>query len=476
MRTSIPLLAAAVVASVPASGAAAQAGGPDLLITGATVVDVRSGALLPNRTIAIRGDSILSVTTARPAGGARAARVIDARGKFVIPGLSDMHVHFGGGAALVEENRNLLPLYVAHGVTTVRDAAADLSGSVIAWRDSIARGLLLGPRIFTSGPKLEGINSVWPGDLEVGSRREVDAALDSLAALRVDFVKLTDNTLRPELFLYALGRIRARGLKSSAHVPQPVAVRDAVAAGLGSIEHMAYAIRAGSPREAERSRARAEGRGLTSAPAEDAIAGYDEATAVATYRLMARRGTAITPTLTISRTLAYLDREDHAADAYLQYIGRGLRETYRGRVERAARDDSAAVARRHRVYEFSSAKLPLLQRAGVLILAGTDAGFLNSYVYPGVGLHQELELLVAAGLSPLQALRAATINGARFLGRGARAGTVERGRGADLVILDRDPLRDVRATRAIHAVVLRGAYLDRAALDALLADAKRAVR
>lgn len=108
----------------------------------------------------------------------------------------------------------------------------------------------------------------------------------------------------------------------------------------------------------------------------------------------------------------------------------------------------------------------------MLILAGTDAGFLNSYDYPGIGLHQEIELLVAAGLSPLEALQAATINGARFLNREARAGTLERGKVADLVILDRDPLRDIRATRAIHAVVLKGSYLDRAALDGLLRDVK----
>jgi imidazolonepropionase-like amidohydrolase len=469
------LLAALLSAGLPVTTASAQERPADLLIRGATVVDVRSGELLPERTIAIRNDTILSVTESHGAVRPAARRVVDGRGKFVIPGLSDMHVHFGGGPALVAENRNLLPLYVAHGVTVVRDAAADLSGSVIAWRDSVALGHLQGPTIFTSGPKLEEINSVWPGDLEVGSRAEVDAALDSLQALRVDFVKLTDNTLDPALFLYALGEIRKRRLRSSAHVPQPVAVRDAVEAGLGSVEHMSYAIKAGSPREAELSQARAAGRIPPRVPPEDAIARFDSATAMTTYRLMARRGTAITPTLLISRTLAYLDQDDHRTDAYLQYIGRGLRATYRGRVERAARDDSAAVARRHRVYEFSGAKLPLLQRAGVLILAGTDAGFLNSYVYPGVGLHQEPELLVAAGLSPLEALQAATINGARFLGREGRAGTVERGRVADLIMLDRDPLRDIRATRAIHAVVLRGAYLDRAALDGMLRNVRRAV-
>ena len=104
-------------------------------------------------------------------------------------------MHFGGGEALIDENRNLLPLYLAHGITTVRDAAGDLSPSVLEWRGQVAAGTLLGPTIYTSGPKLEGIDSIWPGDLEVGSEAEVRAALDQLQAMRVDFVKITENTL-----------------------------------------------------------------------------------------------------------------------------------------------------------------------------------------------------------------------------------------------------------------------------------------
>ena len=119
----------------------------------------------------------------------------DAAGAFVMPGLWDNHVHFGGGPALVDENRNLLPLYLAHGITTVRDAAGDLSENVLEWRARVADGTLLGPTLFTSGPKLEGIDSIWPGDLEVGSEADVRAALGRLQAMRVDFVKITENTL-----------------------------------------------------------------------------------------------------------------------------------------------------------------------------------------------------------------------------------------------------------------------------------------
>jgi imidazolonepropionase-like amidohydrolase len=450
-------LVALLVASLATSVVGAQSRPVDVVITNATVIDVVSGKTTPRQAIAMHGDTIVSIGDARRASSLRAARTVDAGGRFVMPALWDMHVHFGGGPALIAENRALLPLYTAHGIVAVRDAAGDLSESVLAWRDSIARGRLDGPRIFTSGPKIEGINSIWPGDIEIDTRAGVDSALDRLQAMHVDFVKLTDNTLKPELFRYALGEIRQRGLRSSAHIPAAVPVREAVLLGLGSIEHLGYAVRAGAEREGQPTPG-------------DVIAAFDSATAMVTYRLMATHGTAITPTLNISRTLAWLDSDTHATDAYLRYIGPGLQATYQGRVTRAAQADSAAIARRHRTYEFTSARLPMLQAAGVTILAGTDAGFLNSFDYPGIGLHDELQLMVQAGLTPLQALRGATINGATFLGKAARHGTIATGKSADLLILDRNPLTDITATRAIHGLVQRGRYLDRAALDALLTE------
>ncbi|MBC7894801.1 MAG: amidohydrolase family protein [Cytophagaceae bacterium] len=458
--TRFSLVAAALVLS----SVHLQAQPADLVIANARVIDVRTGRVTPGQSIVMRGDTIVAVTDRARAARFRGARTVDAGARFVIPGLWDMHVHFGGGDTLIAENRSLLPLYPAHGIVAVRDAAGDLSESVLAWRDSIAAGTLDGPRIFTSGPKIEGIKSIWPGDIEVETRAGVDSALDRLEAMRVDFVKITDNTLTPDLFRYALGAVRARGLKSSAHIPAAVPVREAIMLGLGSIEHLSYAVRAGAEHEGR-------------VASGDLFANFDTATAMATYRLMAERGTAITPTLNISRTLAWLDTDNHANDPYLRYIGPGLRNTYQWRVERAAVADAAAIERRHRMYDFTSARLPMLQAAGVTILAGTDAGFLNSFDYPGIGLHDELQLLVRAGLTPLTALQAATINGARFLGRDARHGTIEVGRAADLVLLDRNPLVDITATRGIAAVVLRGRYRDRTALDAMLREtAERVAR
>lgn len=432
------------------------------------MVDVAAGTLTPGRTIVVTGDRIVAVGDS--AAGFAPARTVDATGRFVMPALWDMHVHFGGGDTLIDENRNLLPLYVAHGITTVRDAAGDLSPSVLEWRDAIASGTLQGPAIYTSGPKLEGIASVWPGDLEVGTEGEVRAALTKLQAMKVDFVKITENTLTPELYRFSVREAGARGFTTSAHVPVAVTLDEASEAGLDSIEHMSYLLRGGSPREAELSAAVAAGR-LTAGEAVTAmIDSFDEATALATFRRLAERRTAVTPTLNGSRILAYLDQDVHAQDDYLKYLGAGLKATYQGRVDRAAADDAAAVTRRHERFEKAARLVPLLQQAGVTILAGTDAGFLNSFNYPGIGLHDELEVLVRYGLTPQQALAASVVNGPAFLGASDRYGAVAAGKSADLVLLDRNPLEDIRTTRAIKAVVLKGAYLDRAALDALLAQ------
>lgn len=472
MRTRSTLL---LVAAVMASCAAPPQDPVDLLIESATLVDVGTGDLLTGRSIAIAKGAIVGISDAAPRFNA--TRVVNAQGKFVMPGLWDMHVHFGGGAGLIEENKNLLPLYLAHGVTTVRDAAGDLSPSVLAWRSAIASGTLLGPTIYTSGPKLEGYNSVWPGDSEVGSAAEIATALAANRAMGVDFIKITDSALSPELYRIALQTATSRDFRTSAHVPLALTLDEVSAAGLTTVEHMSYLLRGGSPREGELSAAVAAGT-LTPADAmEQFVATFDPVVAVETYRKLAARGTAVVPTLNGSRILAYLDNGDHAQDDYLKYLGPGLKATYAGRVERAARDDAAAVEERHRRHEMSAALVPLVRQAGMRIIAGTDAGFLNSFNYPGIGLHDELEVLVNAGLTPLQALQASIVNGPAFFGKADPSGRVSTGQVADLIILNRNPLADIRATRDIDAVVVKGRHLDRTALDAMLADvAARAAR
>lgn len=462
------------VSSLPVQASAREAA--DVIIRHATVVDVEHARTIPDQAVVTKGDRIVAVGDDREVARSwKAGRQVDGQGRFLIPGLWDMHVHFGGGPELVEENKALLPLYVAYGITTVRDCSGDLPYDVLSWRSDIRDGKLFGPTLLSSGPKIEGIKPVWKGTLETGSEADVDAAIAKLTALKVDFVKITDSTLKPELFLYAVHQARAAGLRASGHIPSALTVEQAVDAGLSSIEHFSYAYKAGVKDEARIAADFGAGK-ITRAEAQAQLdAGFDAKTAMASYANLRDHNVFVTPTLNIERTLAFLDSEDHTQDPFLAYIGPGLRKTYQWRVDRAAKATPDQIAARHREYEQTAAVLPLLQKAGVTIMAGTDAGFLNSFDYPGLGLHQELALYVRNGLTPAQALSAATRAGPAWFGLLDRYGAVEAGKQADLTLLDRNPLEDIAATQAVNTVILRGVVEDRAALDRRLAEAREKV-
>ncbi len=474
-RLSAAVALVAALAVAPAAEAAVQADpvAVDLIIRDARVVDVAAGEVAAGRSIAIRGGDIVAVEAdADAARTYSAARVLDVGGRWVMPGLWDNHVHFGG-AGLEEENADLMPLYVLNGVTAVRDAAGDLAQTVLDWRSSPPREIA--PRLFTSGPKIEGIAPVWKGVIETGSEADVDAALDRLQALGVDFVKITDNTLKPELFLYAVREAKARGMKTSGHIPMGITVLTAAEAGLSTIEHLNYLMKAGSSQEAEISADFLAGRYTYAQAMARYAETFDPVVAMRVYRRLAELGVMASPTQHGSSTLAWLDRDDHADDPGLAYIGPGIRGTYAWRVERAASATPEMIAARHHVEAVTLTTLPLLREAGVRILAGTDAGFLNSFNYPGISLHEELALYVANGLTPREALAASVINGPALMGLSDRYGAVAAGRAADLVVLNRDPLADISATRRIHAVVRDGRLLDRTALEALDAEVRARV-
>jgi imidazolonepropionase-like amidohydrolase len=473
MKIIAAALAALSLGSFPAAAAQPDA---QILIRHVTVVDVEHGRAIPDQAVVTAANDILAVgDDAAIAKSWKAAKTLDARGRYVIPGLWDMHVHFGGGVDLIEENQALLPLYVAHGITTVRDASGDLATQVLAWRGEIARGTLFGPTLLSSGPKIEGLNPIWKGTLETGTEADVDAAITKLKALDVDFVKITDSTLKPELFLHAVRQARAAGLRASGHIPLALTVRQAVDAGLSSIEHLDYAFDAGAKDEAAIAAEFAAGRIDRAEAGRRLDASFDRATAMEMYRYLVSKNVFVTPTLNGSRLIAWLDRDKHADDEYLQYIGPKLRKTYEWRVQRSAQADAAAVAFRHAHFDRMAAIMPMLQEAGVTIMAGTDAGFLNSFNYPGIGLHDELALYVEKGLTPAQALSSATRAGPTWFDKLDRYGSLARGKAADLVLLDKNPLEDIRATRAIHAVIMRGKLYDRDALDRMLADTRTKV-
>ncbi len=445
----------------------------DVIIHAATIIDVEHGKLIPNKAIVINGKRIIAVINEEQAGSYISGNNIDAKGKFIMPGLWDMHMHFGGGDTLIEENKNLLMLYLANGITSVRDCAADISPSVLQWRKEINEGSLKGPTIYTAGPKLEGYKSIWVGDIEVDNSAELNKAIDSLQKIKVDFVKITDNTMKPALYLEALTETRKRGFQITGHIPAALTLTQVSDAGLSAIEHIGYLLRAGNSDEAGYSAKIASGQFTAREYNKLLLQQFDTAAAMKVYQQLAKNGTAVVPTLSISYTVAYLDQNDHKNDTYLQYIGRGLRNTYNWRVERAAKDSADAIKFRHELFERSAGLLPLLQKAGVKIIAGTDAGYLNSFDYPGRSLHQELALMVKYGLTALQALQASVINGPAFFNHQKDYGNIAAGKIADLLLLDENPLQNISATEKITAVIVKGEVYNRSRLDELLQEVKR---
>ena len=445
----------------------------DLAIRSATIIDVKTGKLLNNKIILVTKDRISAVVDEEKHPLFTTTKTFDAKGKFIIPGLWDMHMHFGGGDTLIEENKNLLALYLANGITSIRDCAADISSSVLQWRKEVSQGKLQGPTIYTSGPKLEGYKSIWIGDLEIDNSKELQLALDSLQKLKVDFIKITDNTMKPALYLESVKESRKRGWAITGHIPAPLTLSEVSDAGLSAVEHISFMLRAGSAQEELFSKKIGAG-GMTAKEYNQLLLkNFDTARAMKIYKHLAKNKTAVVPTLSISFATAYLDQVDHSKDPELAYIGQGLKNTYNWRIERAAKDDVAAVAYRHEVIERAAGLLPILQKSGMTILAGTDAGYLNSFDYPGFGLHRELTLMVKYGLTPLQALQASVINGPVFLGKGNEYGSIASGKKADILILDSNPLIDIQSTQKINALITKGKLLDRQSLDGLLSEIKR---
>lgn len=455
--------------SLPTSAPASRPKAVDGIIRHVSIVDAERNRVKTDQAVVWRGGTIIAVgNDATITRHWRTTNVVEGKGRYLIPGLWDMHVHFGGGHDLVQENEALLPLYVAHGITTIRDCSGDLPEQVLKWRNAIASGTLFGPRLLTSGAKIEGLKPIWKGTIEVGTEADVDAAIAHEKRVGVDFVKITDSTLDPELFLYAVSRARAAKLRVSGHIPMQLTVAQAMDAGISSIEHLDYAYKAGVSDEAAIAADFAANR-IDRAEANRRIdASFDHVTAMKAYRRMAQRNVFVTPTLNISNIVTHLDSETHERDPYLAYIGPGLRRTYEWRVTRAAAATSAEIKRRHDHFDRVAAILPMLRQAGVTIMAGTDAGFLNSYNYPGIGRHEELALYVKYGLTPSQALSSATRAGPAWFGQLNRYGSVARGKAADLVLLDKNPLDAISATKAIRTVVLQGRVYDRQALDAML--------
>jgi len=422
----------------PAPNAAA----PAIAITGVSVVDGRDSVPRSNQTVIIVGGRIESVGSTRSTRVPAGARVVDGRGKFLIPGLWDMHVHTS-----IVGGRSLLPLYVANGVTGVRDMAGDWD-TLTTWRKEIAAGTLVGPRIVASGPYLEGGDVPIPHIL-TRTPEEGAAGVDSLVKLGVDFIKV-HGQLRPETYFAIARRAREKHMTFAGHVSNALGSAAASDSGQKSIEHMLAIPASCTPAESLALKPRFT--------VQSAIGRCRSTDLAPLYAKFVANGTWVTPTFVAVVEVAGWPAHDVPGDTLAHYLPAAMRKFV---AQIFPMPDSippgadsvgrAMLAKRLR-------QLADLHRAGVQILTGTDAPLRNSP--PGFGLHEEMLMLTRGGLSPFEALRAATLAPVRFLGIADSAGTVEAGKRADLVLLDGSPLMDIRNTRRIAAVVSNGKYID----------------
>ena len=431
-----------------------------LVLDGVTVIDVASGRAEPGLSVVVEGERITEIGHRPALRVPPGARVVDAAGKFLIPGLWDMHVHTAFGDWFPGARDIALPLFVANGVTGVRDMGGDLD-TLLEWRKQIVRGALAGPRMVISGPMLDGPKPRFPSSMAVATPEDGRRAVRDLAARGVDFIKL--QSLIPRQAVFAITEEAKKvGIPFAGHVPDAVRAGEMAGAGQGSFEHLIGVFEGSSPREDEfvKGEMKSPGRFL---------AAFDEGRLQALAAVLARNRTWQCPTLVWERGGNLIEERDLEHDPLAKYAPaswkNGTWKRFKDQVTGEFNVEDLATRKRFVAKELEV--VDALRRAGVRFLAGTDT-VAGVYIFPGFSLHDELGLLVKAGFTPQEALRTAILGPAEYLSLSDRLGRVEKGQLADLVLLDANPLDDIANTRKIRSVVANGRYFSREDLDALL--------
>jgi imidazolonepropionase-like amidohydrolase len=443
----------------------AQSASPAVVIHDVTVIDTTGGPSQSHRTVVVRNGLIEKISPATEGDGAEQSAVhVNAQGKFLIPGLWDMHVHMVFGDWFPRGKDVTLPLFVANGITGVRDMGGELD-VLQQWRKEIAAGTLLGPRIVMSGAMLDGPQPRFPSSIAIKTPQDGRRAVDDLKKRGADFIKLQSLIPRDAVFAIA-EEARKQGISFVGHVPDSVRASEASNAGQKSFEHLIGIFEGSSPLEDEFLKGKkTEGQFLST---------YDPKRAAALFSLLARNHTWQCPTLVWERGGNLIDETDFPHDARAKYAPAFWKDvTWKRFTEQIIHDfntDDLATRKRFVAKELEVVKA--MHDAGIPFLAGTDTPP-GVYIFPGFSLHEELQRFVAAGFTPMEALQTATLNPARFLSMDDRLGSIEKGKVADLVLLDANPLDDIRNTQSIAAVIVNGRYLPRGELDKMLGGVEK---
>lgn len=405
-----------------------------LVLTHANIIDMIGAKLKPDMTLIIVGNRIVSISKSGKIRVPKDAQVINATSKYIIPGLWDMHVHLG------EEDfdKNFyLRLFIANGITGIR--IMEGAPEYHLWRIEAQKGTLLAPRMIIAS-QVFGFSNL--------SNMSESQALEEVRKAKqegADFIKVHDNLSRSSYFAL-IEKAKLFGLPIEGHTPGSITAEEASQAGQKSIEHLT---------------------GLE--PAES-----DSTVAEKWFAAFKKNQTWQCPTLIMRHNYALLNDTSFVGDPRLKYVKPSWKARWVRMTKEAETWSAGEAEKRKGIIRKEDALVGKMQKAGVGILAGTDDA--NPYVFPGFSLHDELALLVKAGLTPIEALRAATYNPAKFLGLLNLLGTVERGKLADLVLLDASPLENISNTKKIAAVITNGNYLGREALDKMFADVEAAAK
>jgi imidazolonepropionase-like amidohydrolase len=452
------LLATACLAQSPTSST--------LIIHDVTVIDGTGSPAKTHQTVIIDDGKIAAIDDSGMGfAGKLPGKHIDASGKFLIPGLWDMHVHVVFGDWFPRGKEVTLPLFIANGITGVRDMGGELQ-VLQQWRKDISEGKLIGPRIVMSGPMLDGPQPRFPSSIAIKTPEDGRRAVDDLKRRGADFVKL--QSLIPCDAVFAIAdEAKKQGITFVGHVPDSVRASEASNAGQKSFEHLIGIFEGASP---------LEDKFITGAKSENQfLSSYDPERASKLFALLAKNQTWQCPTLVWERGGNLIDVTDFAHDTRAKYVPAYWTNVtwkrFTDQVEHDFNTDDLATRKRFVAKELEVVNA--MHRAGVAFLAGTDTPP-GVYIFPGFSLHEELERFVAAGFTPMEALQTATLNPAKFLGRENELGTIEKGKLADLVLLDGNPLDDIRNTQKIAGVVANGHYFSRSDLDKLLTGVESA--
>lgn len=448
-------------------------------------MDVANGLLVPDQTVLISGNRIVAAGPTEELGIAPDADVIDAAGGYLIPGLWDTHVHSVAnvavdmGVASIAAMDWHFPLFLAHGVTGVRnmndgtaDVTLELTNSV---KRRLAEGELLGPRLLANGPSIDGDPPLPSNPVVVRTAAEARAVVDSLADAGADFIKVYENLSR-EAYFAIMEAAQRRGLPVDGHVPFRVTPEEAADAGQRTVEHP-EALAAGCSTAADIAREQFD-RVLSeydTLPDDEKFLAqfryyralydsWDPAACTSTIAAYRRHGVALAADLIAYHHVVHA--EQILSDTVdMRLVPQAIRRNWEAGLDSETIRTFQSILRP--IVPLQAEQVRLFNEAGGILLAATDVGV--PMQVPGVGLHENLALLVDAGLTPLEALRTATLNPARALGLADSLGTVEPGKLADLVLLEANPLADIANTRRIRVVVADGRLFRRDDLDRLLA-------